>query len=1236
MTISHTKPGVFSTPITQVNVGKKCSAMSSLFKDIKTNEILILQEPLVRNNRIGNAPKSHRQFIPHSKDRARVAILLPSDLAKKSMILDTFSTADSIALRIRIDSKTTIILVNIYMDITKPVPTDIIYRLSRFAESESLPLVVATDSNAHHTAWGHRSCNSRGRDLLLSLSANNLVLANTGNIPTFRSKVGNSVIDLTFTNISGSNLINSWHVDVRDSISGHETLRYNLELGSVSSSTTRCLAKCDWALYRELVEQAFKDKPYRFQPVATVSDLNKRQHFIDSILTECFNKACPLIQVKRKSAVPWWSAELTKAKINTKLLKRKAYKSNSGHDWDAYKSQNTQYKNLIKSSKRQGWKSFTQNIQGCKPSARISKILNFNPNKSGNLNSLKKPDGTLTTSPQETLEVLADNLLPDEVRPSTHDSSDSPTSHTPDHARINTILSFSRLDRAINVLNANKAPGPDGIRNSMLIHAWPWIRAPLRNLMYHSLALNATPRTWHEANGCITGKPFKTDYTEHKSFRVISLTACCQKLLERLVLWHLEEDVGIPAYLTKNQHGFRKGASTESALHNLIRRIEDANSKQYYSLGIFLDIEGAFDNISFSAIKSALINSGIPPSISEWIYHMVSNRYITLNHCGHTLRRRSTKGSPQGGVLSPLLWNITLNSFFEGLGTNSDFVQAFADDLVILVRGFCKSTLVDIAQSLVDNLSHWCSANGLKLSALKTKVVLFTRKRDNSLPRPIIIDGKPIIPSSQVTYLGTLLDAKLSWAPHTESKVTHGISMVFACKKAIGKTWGLPPKVMRWIYNIVILPSVLYGTLFWHHTLEYRLYTRQKFEQLQRHAALSITRGLNSTHSANIEILAGLQPINLKVQEIAIMTALRLKLNNKWDPNYEPDSRPSYISHAYSVDKLLSQVNIFKGKLSDWIPTELILDRKFSVSVKPREIIEEYITSLPPTTWQIYTDGSKQGRLSGAGFCVLRNDQEHTRNSYNLGIYPTVFQCEVYALYMGSIWAKLNIPPSGRIVFLSDSVAAIRALDSSKVGSHLVLDSIKSLNQLGSSHHVEITWIPGHSNYKGNELADKLAREGSSVAPIGPEPFMAVSKRVNDSLIKDFMYGLHIKQYNNLNISSKGKSLLSIWLRNHRYKLIPISGIHLKWLTWLLSGHSPLAYFQHTSGKYPSPDCQHCPGYAETSVHFLAECTEYATPRLRTFGVAITTIEHILSFKTDKIIDFITLTDRFNENHIFK
>ena len=70
------------------------------------------------------------------------------------------------------------------------------------------------------------------------------------------------------------------------------------------------------------------------------------------------------------------------------------------------------------------------------------------------------------------------------------------------------------------------------------------------------------------------------------------------------------------------------------------------------ALGVFLDIEQAFDAVSLSAIKEALKEASIPDTVVNWIYFMISNRLITLNYCDHSITKKATKGSPQGGVLS--------------------------------------------------------------------------------------------------------------------------------------------------------------------------------------------------------------------------------------------------------------------------------------------------------------------------------------------------------------------------------------------------------------------------------------------------------------------------------------------------------------------------------------------------------------------------------------------------------
>ena len=74
--------------------------------------------------------------------------------------------------------------------------------------------------------------------------------------------------------------------------------------------------------------------------------------------------------------------------------------------------------------------------------------------------------------------------------------------------------------------------------------------------------------------------------------------------MERQIQWHLEADEGIG--FNAKQFGFSRSQSTISALHRFIAKIEDTLSGGKMALGTFLDIEGAFDNISFSAIEKAL------------------------------------------------------------------------------------------------------------------------------------------------------------------------------------------------------------------------------------------------------------------------------------------------------------------------------------------------------------------------------------------------------------------------------------------------------------------------------------------------------------------------------------------------------------------------------------------------------------------------------------------------------
>ena len=78
--------------------------------------------------------------------------------------------------------------------------------------------------------------------------------------------------------------------------------------------------------------------------------------------------------------------------------------------------------------------------------------------------------------------------------------------------------------------------------------------------------------------------------------------------------------INIPIH--PRQHAFQAGKSTESALHHIVSRIEKAFDANEYALGVFFDIQGAFDNTSVKAVKQALVQHNIPSMVPVSYTHL--------------------------------------------------------------------------------------------------------------------------------------------------------------------------------------------------------------------------------------------------------------------------------------------------------------------------------------------------------------------------------------------------------------------------------------------------------------------------------------------------------------------------------------------------------------------------------------------------------------------------------------
>ena len=91
----------------------------------------------------------------------------------------------------------------------------------------------------------------------------------------------------------------------------------------------------------------------------------------------------------------------------------------------------------------------------------------------------------------------------------------------------------------------------------------------------------------------------------------------------------------------------------------------------------------------------------------------------------------------------------------------------------------------------------------------------------------------------------------------------------------------------------------------------------------------------------------------------------------------------------------------------------------------------------------------------------------------------------------------------------SDIQEALKALQVIRTMPPLVQQCQKALNDISTWHAVGLSWVLGHAGVRGNEIADKLARDGSCLKFVGPEPTLGVSRQDIRRSIRRWLVNQH-------------------------------------------------------------------------------------------------------------------------------
>ena len=155
------------------------------------------------------------------------------------------------------------------------------------------------------------------------------------------------------------------------------------------------------------------------------------------------------------------------------------------------------------------------------------------------------------------------------------------------------------------------------------------------------------------------------------------------------------------AKFSDNSYGFRPNRSVENAISSCYKHAQIEHLKYV----IEFDIEGFFDNVNHSKLIRQIWALGIHDKKLIYIIKQMLKAEIRMPD-GTTIR--PTKGTPQGGIISPLLANIVLNEldkWVESQWQNHPLVLKYSHDRTSEGKGF-------------DRGSGYRSARGTKLKTM--------------------------------------------------------------------------------------------------------------------------------------------------------------------------------------------------------------------------------------------------------------------------------------------------------------------------------------------------------------------------------------------------------------------------------------------------------------------------------------------------------------------------------------
>ena len=382
-------------------------------------------------------------------------------------------------------------------------------------------------------------------------------------------------------------------------------------------------------------------------------------------------------------------------------------------------------------------------------------------------------------------------------------------------------------------------------------------------------------------------------------------------------------------------------------------------------------------------------------------------------------------------------------------------------------------------------------------------------------------------------------------------------------------------------------------------------------QRIQRTALMRLGQFRKNTPGPVLEVISNVKPLNLFLKETAMKSAIRNRkfLKENWSGVCEKTIRRDKKivttrkeSTLYQLKRDLTHMGIRWDDEFDAISKVKVFDQDFKIE------IGDGMGSREPGTLTAWTDGSRFKDQAGAGIFIQVPNDEDVEVSIRLDNFCTVYQCEIFAIYSACQIILQKGYEEEEVTIMVDSQAAILSLSANTIESQMVLQTWNILQELASQYQVTIRWVRAHCGVYGNEIADRLAKQGTVGEKIPlytfPKPKSYVNKVINDNINEQWN-----ATWANSDKYVQTKKFIPRLKPKMSEAIMKLPKQEFSRAVRFLSNLNGLAKFEHRlNEEIVGPNCRLCSSeddfynYEETAIHIVFECSKLTLLRAECFG----------------------------------